>query len=57
MRHRRKIRFFPNVDPSKDRKIRRVDPRSGEVEEEALAHEGNKASRAIYLKNGLVSIL
>lgn len=38
----------------KDRKIRRVDPRSGEIEEEALAHEGNKASRAIYLKNGLV---
>jgi coronin-1B/1C/6 len=27
---------------------------SGEIEEEALAHEGNKASRAIYLKNGLV---
>merc|ERR1712218_269779 len=23
-------------------------------EEEAIAHEGNKASRAIYLKNGLV---
>jgi len=38
----------------KDRKIRRVDPRTGEVEEEAVAHEGNKASRAIYLKNGLV---
>jgi len=38
----------------KDRKIRRVDPRTGEVEEEAIAHEGNKASRAIYLKNGLV---
>lgn len=38
----------------KDRKIRRVDPRSGQVEEEAIAHEGNKASRAIYLKNGLV---
>ena len=28
--------------------------RTGEVEEEAVAHEGNKASRAIYLKNGLV---
>ncbi len=38
----------------KDRKIRRVDPRSGQVEEEAVAHEGNKASRAIFLKNGLV---
>ncbi|TRY70535.1 hypothetical protein TCAL_12629 [Tigriopus californicus] len=38
----------------KDRKIRRVDPRTGEIEEEAVAHEGNKAARAIYLKNGLV---
>jgi len=38
----------------KDRKIRRVDPRTGEIEEEAIAHEGNKASRAIFLKNGLV---
>jgi coronin-1B/1C/6 len=38
----------------KDRKIRRVDPRTGEVEEEAVAHEGNKAARAIFLKNGLV---
>jgi len=38
----------------KDRKIRRVDPRTGEIEEEAVAHEGGKASRAIYLKNGLV---
>ena len=28
--------------------------RTGEVEEEAIAHEGNKAARAIYLKNGLV---
>jgi len=38
----------------KDRKIRRVDPRTGEIEEEAVAHEGNKAARAIFLKNGLV---
>lgn len=38
----------------KDRKIRRVDPRTGDIEEEAIAHEGNKASRAIFLKNGLV---
>lgn len=29
-------------------------PRTGNIEEEAIAHEGNKASRAIYLKNGLV---
>ena len=28
--------------------------RTGEVEEEAVAHEGNKAARAIFLKNGLV---
>lgn len=26
--------------------------RTGEIEEEAVAHEGGKASRAIYLKNG-----
>merc|ERR1719228_2853885 len=38
----------------KDKKIRRVDPRTGNVEEEALAHEGSKGARAIYLKNGLV---
>jgi len=38
----------------KDKKIRRVDPRTGEVEEEAIAHEGSKGARAIYLKNGLV---
>lgn len=38
----------------KDKKIRRVDPRTGKVEEEALAHEGSKGARAIYLKNGLV---
>jgi len=38
----------------KDRKIRRVNPRDGKVEEEAVAHEGNKGIRAIYLKNGLV---
>ena len=28
--------------------------RTGEIEEEAIAHEGNKAARAIFLKNGLV---
>lgn len=38
----------------KDKTIRRVDPRTGEVEEEAIAHEGSKGARAIYLKNGLV---
>ena len=34
-----------------------VDPRTGNVEEEALAHEGSKGARAIYLKNGLVMII
>jgi len=38
----------------KDKKIRRCDPRNGTVEEEAVAHEGSKGARAIYLKNGLV---
>jgi len=38
----------------KDKKIRIIDPRSGAVDEEAVAHEGSKATRAIYLKNGLV---
>lgn len=38
----------------KDKTIRRVDPRTGEIEEEAIAHEGSKGARAIYLKNGLV---
>ena len=35
---------FPNI----------LNFRTGEVEEEAVAHEGNKAARAIFLKNGLV---
>ena len=38
----------------KDKKIRRVDPRDGTVEEEAIAHEGSKGAQAVYLKNGLV---
>jgi coronin-1B/1C/6 len=38
----------------KDKKIRVIDPRSGNVDEEAICHEGSKATRAIYLKNGLV---
>ena len=38
----------------KDKKIRIIDPRSGDVEEEAICHEGSKATRAIYLRNGLV---
>ena len=35
----------------------KVDPHTGNVEEEALAHEGSKGARAIYLKNGLVIII
>ncbi|KAK2708125.1 coronin-1C-A-like [Artemia franciscana] len=38
----------------KDKKLRIVNPRTGEVEEEADGHEGNKTSKAIFLKNGLV---
>jgi len=39
---------------SKDKMIRVLDPRTGEVEEEAVSHEGSKGSRAIFMKNGLV---
>ncbi|XP_043221039.1 coronin-1C-like [Amphibalanus amphitrite] len=39
---------------SKDKKIRVLDPRTGEIEEEATSHEGSKGSRAIFMKNGLV---
>jgi len=38
----------------KNKTIIRCDPRSGEIEESAIAHEGSKGARAIYLKNGLV---
>ncbi|XP_065173133.1 coronin-6 isoform X2 [Atheta coriaria] len=38
----------------KDKKIRIIDPRSGEIEAEAIAHEGTKATRAIFLRHGLV---
>ncbi|KAF0294064.1 Coronin-1C [Amphibalanus amphitrite] len=38
----------------KDKKIRVLDPRTGEIEEEATSHEGSKGSRAIFMKNGLV---
>lgn len=38
----------------RDKKIRIIDPRKGVVEAEAIAHEGSKASRAIFLKHGLV---
>nr|CAH7717908.1 unnamed protein product [Callosobruchus chinensis] len=38
----------------KDKKIRIINPRTGEVETEAIAHEGSKATRAIFLRHGLV---
>ncbi|XP_057369457.1 coronin-1C-A-like [Daphnia carinata] len=38
----------------KDKKIRIINPRAGIVEEEAVCHEGSKASRAIFLRNGLI---
>lgn len=38
----------------KDKKIRIIDPRTGEVESDAICHEGSKATRAIFLRHGLV---
>lgn len=38
----------------KDKKLRIINPRTGQVEEEAVSHEGSKATRAIYLKSGLI---
>lgn len=38
----------------KDKKIRIINPRTGDVESEALSHEGSKATRAIFLRHGLV---
>lgn len=38
------------VTTCKDKKIRILDPRSGEILEEAIAHEGSKATRAIFLR-------
>lgn len=42
------------VTTCKDKKIRIYDPRNGEVESEALCHEGSKATRAIFLRHGLI---
>ncbi|XP_076364215.1 coronin-6-like isoform X2 [Tachypleus tridentatus] len=42
------------VTTCKDRKIRVYDPHTGEVEHEAMGHEGTKPQRAIYLRNGLI---
>ena len=38
----------------KDKKIRIINPRTGDVISEALGHDGTKASRGIFLKHGLV---
>ncbi|KAB7493596.1 Coronin-6 [Armadillidium nasatum] len=38
----------------KDKKVRIINPRNGELFEEATCHEGSKATRGIFLKNGLV---
>lgn len=38
----------------KDKKIRIINPRTGEIESEAMCHEGAKATQAIFLRNGLI---
>ena len=40
--------------PRLARAVRALAALLDELEEEALAHEGSKGARAIYLKNGLV---
>lgn len=42
------------VTTCKDKKIRLINPRTGEVESEALCHDGAKATRAIFLRHGLI---
>ncbi|CAO1304006.1 unnamed protein product [Diamesa tonsa] len=42
------------VTTCKDKKIRIIDPRTGEIESEALCHEGSKATRALFLRHGLI---
>ena len=42
------------VTMCKDKKMRIIDPRQGRVVEEAVCHDGAKASRAIYLRSGFV---
>ncbi|KAL9917706.1 protein coronin isoform 2-T5 [Glossina fuscipes fuscipes] len=42
------------VTTCKDKKIRIYDPRNGDIESEALCHEGSKATRAIFLRHGLI---
>ncbi|XP_076306921.1 coronin-6-like isoform X2 [Tachypleus tridentatus] len=38
----------------KDKKIRVYDPRSGEMLQEALGHEGAKPQRVVYLRSGMI---
>jgi len=38
----------------KDKKLRIVNPRKGEVKEECIAHEGMKPSQAVYTKDGKI---
>ncbi|XP_014292543.1 coronin-2B isoform X2 [Halyomorpha halys] len=40
---------------SKDKKLRIIDPRTGLVISEGICHNGNRCSKAVYLKNGLVA--
>lgn len=42
------------VTTCKDKKIRIINPRTGEIESEALCHEGSKATQAIFLRHGLI---
>uniref|UniRef100_A0A1L8E5K7 Coronin n=1 Tax=Nyssomyia neivai TaxID=330878 RepID=A0A1L8E5K7_9DIPT len=42
------------VTTCKDKKIRIINPRTGEVESEAPCHDGSKATRAIFLRHGLI---
>jgi coronin-1B/1C/6 len=42
------------VTTCKDKKVRVIDPRTGEVEAEAICHEGAKATRAVVLRHGLI---
>ncbi|KAJ8676010.1 hypothetical protein QAD02_011796 [Eretmocerus hayati] len=42
------------VTTCKDKKIRIIEPRTGNIISEAIAHEGSKATRAIFLRGGLI---
>lgn len=42
------------VTTCKDKKIRIINPRTGDVESEAQCHDGTKATQAIFLRHGLI---